>query len=86
MVTGPGFLASPAAASPGPTHVPLFRALEAKSGMGLRYPLVKMSRPEIFSKNHSRGITPRMMGPEPKNFKTIFDRGITQMDRLIDTP
>jgi hypothetical protein len=49
-------------------------------------PLVKMSGPEIFSKNHSRKNTPRVMGPEPKNFKPIFDRGITHLGRLTDTP
>jgi len=45
-----------------------------------------MPCPEIFSKNHSRKNTPLVIGPEPKNFKTIFDRGITLMDRLKDTP
>jgi hypothetical protein len=33
-------------------------------------PGINMPRPEIFSKNHSRGITPRM-GPRGKNFKPI---------------
>jgi hypothetical protein len=49
-------------------------------------PGINMTRPEIFSKNHSWENTPRLIGPEPNNFKTIFDRGITQMDGLIDTP
>jgi hypothetical protein len=39
----------------------------------------------FFKKSFPGEYTPGD-GTEPKNFKTIFDRGITQMDRLIDTP
>ena len=70
MVTGLGLLATPAAAPPALPSSPLPGPWRQRRGWD-SYPPVKMPRPEIFSKNHSRENTPRVMGPAPKNFKPI---------------
>jgi hypothetical protein len=75
MVTGPGFLASPAATSPGPSLVPLFRPLEAKSGMGLLPPRYQYDPSGNFSKKSFPGKYPRVIGPAPKNYQTNLTGG-----------
>ena len=53
---------------PAPFPLPLFRPLEANPGMGLLPPGINMDRPKIFSKNHFRKNTPRVMGPGHQHF------------------
>jgi hypothetical protein len=68
MVTGPGLPAnSRRHAGRPPFPVPLFRPREANPRSGTPTPLVKMPRPEIFSKKHFREITPtRVIGPRAR--------------------
>jgi hypothetical protein len=77
----------PAVAPAGPLHLsPSSGPWRQTRGRDSYPPGINMPRAEIFSKNHSRKNIPRVMGPEHKNFKTIFGRGITHLGRLTDTP
>ena len=76
MVTVPRLPAIPRRRADGPLHLSPSSGPWRQTRRRDSYPPgINMPCPEIFSKNHSRDNTPRVMGPAPKNYQTNLSGG-----------